>query len=237
MRLLLFTFFFTVVYANAFEINKVERDLINPVNTLEVTPYYNYTLESNEPNDLYISLRYSLTNKLEINLLGLNYLFYNGSQSDWLVGARYIGYQSETNKGTSQAVEFEFRGKNKLVDNVFALDYTTHYTYILNSHSTIDDGYMIDANIRPIIMFSDYFAFTLFAEYLYVNDKRTPINNRYQLGSSLNLAINKYIDIGLSYSYFENEKMRSPLFNPYNYDFTRERGYILGINVSVRSFF
>jgi len=103
---------FTSLYSNEnFKINKVERDLINPKGSIELASILSSTLQKNDNNDLHVNVSYSLFEKLELVFLGVNYLFYDDDNNDYLAGVRYIGGRSGSNHGSSNAFEFKLKGK------------------------------------------------------------------------------------------------------------------------------
>ncbi len=230
---------FTGLYSDeSFKINKVERDLINPKGTVELTSILSSTLKKDDNNDLHVNVSYAISNKLELVFLGVNYLFYDDVNNDYLAGVRFIGGRSGSGRNSSNAFEFKLKGKNRFLENKYALEYHALYTHIFNSSNR--DDYMFEFLIEPIISINDHVSFSLSSRYIKGDERYYDIISNtkyYDVGCNLYVSVNKYIDLYVKYAYFENSNPSHPAFNSYDYDFYNKSGNRVGFGGSFRFFF
>ncbi len=235
---------FLSLYSNEnFKINKIERDLINPEGTIELTSLYSTTLKKHDNDDLSLDLRYSFSKRLEFVFLGANYLFYNDDVNDYVAGVRFIGGESSNGADgtTDLAFDFQLKGKNRFLDNKYALEYHAIYRHVFRSSGK--DEQKFEFLIEPMISINQYVSFSLSSRYIYRNgtafDSFTDIKY-YDVGCNLYVNVNKYIEFYVKYAHFNHSSSSSFAFTSsfdFDYDFLNKNGNRIGFGGSFRFFF
>ncbi len=235
---------FTGLFSNeSFKMNKVERDLINPEGTIELTPQYSTTLKKHNNDDSSLGLRYSFSKRLEFVFLGANYLFYTDDVNDYVAGVRFIGGESSNGADgtTDLGFDFQLKGKNRFLDNKYALEYHAIYRHVFRSPGK--DEQKVEFLIEPMISINQYVSFSLSSRYIYRNgtafDSFTD-TNYYDVGCNLYVNVNKYIELYIKYAHFNHLSSSSSAFTSsfdFDYDFLNKNGNRIGFGGSFRFFF
>jgi len=218
------------LYSNEnFKINKVERKLINPSGSLEMAFEHHVKINENDKHSSYLNASYSLNDNLELVPFGVNYLFINSPRSDYLVGLRYLGTSIKTGAGSSNEIQGKIQGKNRFIEDKFALKYHALFTYAYNTSNSISNGKMFELSFEPIITLNDYLSIGITMKYIEaINDFNSNEKTKhYDAGCNLYMSVNKNIEFNLKYEYFKNLNNSIPAFNLNGYNFYDDGGQLL----------
>lgn len=225
----------SIVCANdTFQTNKVERNLMNPKRTLEFSGAIAYPVNNSDDTHYMLNANYSFTDNFQLSTSGVSYKFLQLSNSEFVAGVDFVSYSSSTSNGNSTKISADITGKSRLVKNVFAFNYQILYTNVFNSANDIDDGYLIDYNIEPLVAFNDYFSIGIKAGYRQGNETIKDYYVSY-MNFSTYVNVNKNLEFFLNYAPSDLLNYSSYLYS--NSYILGEDGNTITAGITARFFF